>query len=225
MTLTKIVKVVTSEIHILMAFLVIVGGLAIFIEVADEVIEGEAMSIDETIMMAVRAYRPPWLTTIMRDTTALGSVAVLTIIVVAVAVFLILQKRIFYTVLILIATSLGGALVIVLKAFFSIERPDIPLNPLLTETSPGFPSGHAAMSAVVYLSLAIILTRTLSTFKTRLYVLFMAIVLAFLIGVSRIFLGVHYPSDVLAGWAIGLAWACLCWLISRYFERRREHSP
>lgn len=211
----------SKELGVLLALFFIVGGTWAFIEIADEIVEGEAQRIDERIFFVLRAGQPLWLTILMRDITALGSVAVLAITVTAVAGFLALRRRFFSMALLLVAAACGGALVTALKLFFSRSRPPLLLHPLIAETSPGFPSGHAMMSAVVYLSLAVLLTRVVPGAGARMYILAAAGVLTMLIGLSRIFLGVHYPSDVLAGWAVGLAWACLCWLGLRCLEKRR----
>lgn len=217
--LRNIIGRLSKEIGLLLALLFIIGGTWAFIEIADEIVEGEAQRIDEGILAVISAYHPLWLTVIMRDVTALGSVAVLSITVLSVAGFLMLQRELFYMLLMLVASVCGGVLVTVLKMLYSRGRPDLPLHPLIAETSPGFPSGHAMMSAVVYLSLAVLLTRVIPSAGARMYVISVAAMLTVLIGLSRICLGVHYPSDVLAGWSIGLAWACLCWLGLRGLEK------
>src|SRR5262249_44576114 len=86
--------------------------------------------------------------------------------------------------------------------------------------SPSFPSGHSMLSAVVYLTLGALLARNTSEWNLRLYFLGVALLLTILVGLSRIYLGVHYPTDVLAGWAAGLAWALVCELVAQRLQRR-----
>jgi undecaprenyl-diphosphatase len=91
---------------------------------------------------------------------------------------------------------------------------------LVAETSPSFPSGHAMMSAVIYLTLGTLLAQLCPRWRERTYVLTVAGVLAVLIGLTRLYLGVHYPTDVLAGWTVGLAWALASGLLASGLRRR-----
>jgi len=105
-----------------------------------------------------------------------------------------------------------------LKHIMERERPTIV--PHLREvTTPSFPSGHAMLSAIVYLTLGILLMQIVQGRLTKLYCLLCAMFLTFLVGISRIYLGVHHPTDVLAGWIGGLVWALGCWIIARYIRR------
>ena len=88
-----------------------------------------------------------------------------------------------------------------------------------------FPSGHAALSAVCYLTLGVLLAQTQASRTLRIYFIATAMVLTLLVGVTRIYLGVHYPTDVLAGWCFGIAWALICWTVMSYFQRRGEIEP
>ena len=83
-----------------------------------------------------------------------------------------------------------------------------------------FPSVHSLMSAVVYLTLGALLARMVARRRLKFYVLTLAVTLTGLVGISRVYLGVHYPSDVLAGWCVGLSWASLCWLVGRKLQRQ-----
>jgi undecaprenyl-diphosphatase len=216
-----------QEFSILFVLLCLVGGVWGFIEIADEVIEGEARPFDTMILEQVRGVGPEgqprgpvWLAVSMRDITALGSYSVLTLITAFCAVYLVLVRK-KMLMLFTIGAALGGMLVSsLLKLLFSRERPEIALR-LVVEQSYSFPSGHAMMSAVVYLSLAVMLSAMQPRLRERVFFLLAAMLLTFLVGVSRMYLGVHYPTDVLAGWAVGLAWASLWWFAGLHLRNRR----
>jgi undecaprenyl-diphosphatase len=108
-----------------------------------------------------------------------------------------------------------------MKALFLRPRPTVvpQLRPV-TETS--FPSGHAMQSAIVFLTLGALLMRIADGRVTKLYCFVMAMLLTFLVGVSRVYLGVHYPTDVLGGWIIGMLWASICWLAAQHYEVGRQ---
>ncbi len=192
-----------------------------FIELAGEVIEGDTASFDQ---WAVRSLRqpdnlalpigPPWMAEVGRDLTGLGGVAVLLLFIFGSAGFLAINRAYRMLVLLLVST-LGGIIASsLMKQWFMRPRPDIV--PHLSEVyTSSFPSGHSMMSAVVYLTLATLLTTVVRHFWVRVYVIGAAVVLTVLVGLSRIYMGVHYPTDVLAGWAAGLVWALSCWLISK----------
>jgi undecaprenyl-diphosphatase len=84
---------------------------------------------------------------------------------------------------------------------------------------------HSMMSSVVYLTLAVLLARTMKRRRVKIYLVSAALFLSFLVGLSRVYLGVHYPTDVVAGWAGGTAWALLCWLTAYWLEKRGEVEP
>ena len=186
--------------------------------VADEVSEGETLKFDNAILMALRVpgdpaspIGPSWLPEAARDVTALGSFSVLTILVVGVAVFLTLvgNRR---TALFLSVSVLGGTIVsTVLKMLFDRPRPD--LTGVAKVFTASFPSGHATISAVVYLTLGAILAEIAATRRLTIFFFFAAAFLTIIVGLSRIYLGVHFPTDVVAGWSIGSAWALLCLLV------------
>jgi len=106
-----------------------------------------------------------------------------------------------------------------MKQLFSRPRPTVV--PHLREAfSTSFPSGHAMTSAIVYLTLGAMMMRVSEGRLTKLYCFALALLLTMLAGISRVFLGVHYPTDVIAGWSIGFVWASICWLVAQRFEVR-----
>jgi undecaprenyl-diphosphatase len=192
-----------------------------FIAILEEVSEGDTRAVDEAIILAFRVpgnpadpVGPPWLEEAVRDITALGSAPTLVIAVLAVAGFLALAKAWRPAIFTLLASGGGLILSSLLKYTIDRPRPDLVPHGNLIYTS-SFPSGHSMMSAVVYLTLAALVTRLIERKRLKGYALGVAMILTLLIGVSRIYLGVHWPSDVLAGWAAGAAWALGCWLIAR----------
>jgi undecaprenyl-diphosphatase len=193
-----------------------------FIALLDEVSEGDTRAMDEAIILAFRVpgdpadpVGAPWLEEAMRDITALGSAPALVMAVLAVFGFLALAKAWRPAVFILVAS--GGGLIVssLLKYTIDRPRPDLVPHGNLIYTS-SFPSGHSMMSAVVYFTLAALVTRLIERRRLKGYALCVAMTLTLLVGVSRVYLGVHWPSDVLAGWAAGAAWALGCWLIARW---------
>ena len=198
----------------------------LFIQLTDEVKEGDTRRFDEWALRSLRRaddpgvpVGPPWLREAGLDATALGSPLVLALVVTAVVGLMLLQRRYRVTWLIVLSTAGGTLLSSLLKQAIERERPTVV--PHLREVStPSFPSGHAMLSAVVYLTLGILLMQVVRGRLTKLYCLLWALFLTFLVGMSRIYLGVHYPTDVLAGWIAGLVWALACWFFAQWLGRR-----
>ncbi len=215
-----------TDLVVLVAVFLAVGAIWSFIEIADEVVEGETQRIDESIVLALREHADPsdpigpgWFEEAVRDYTALGGYAVLGLLTVIVSIFLLMNGKSHAMWLVLIATIGGMLLSDLLKAFFDRPRPTIVPH-LSHAGSSSFPSGHSMLSAVVYLTLGSLLDRLVEKRRLRLFILCVAMLLTCLVGCSRVYLGVHYPTDVLAGWTVGLAWAILCWLVARWLQRR-----
>lgn len=210
----------------LLTVALVAAGIWSFIEIADEVGERDTEQIDTLLLRAFRnpdnpadPLGPVWLEEAGRDLTALGSLAVLIVIVLAVSGYLLLQRRHGLCLLVL-AASLGGALVsTLLKTLFARERPDVVPH-LMSVMTSSFPSGHSMLSATIYLTLGALLARSDPRPRAKIYFLSVSLALTFLVGLSRLYLGVHYPTDVLAGWIAGASWAILCWLIVRSLQKR-----
>jgi len=197
-------------------------GLWLFIAVAEEVFAGETGALDRAILLAMRdpanlqqAAGPAWLDQAARDITALGSTSVLSLLVILVVLFLWLLGRRGMALYVLLSTSLGTGLSFLLKALFQRPRPDLfPHGDTVLTTS--FPSGHAMISTLVYLTLGVLLARLLTERRLEIFVVSSAMLVALLVGLSRVYLGVHWPTDVLAGWAGGASWALLCWTLAMW---------
>ena len=214
------------EVLLLAAIALAAASLVLFGQLTDEVLEGETHAFDETVLLALRSSADPsdpigpdWLEEQIRDITALGSLGVLTLVSLAAVGFLILQgKR--RTALLVVAAVGGGMLVSTLtKLGFDRPRPDLVPHATHVYTA-SFPSGHAMMAAVTYLTLGALLARVQPRLRLKLYLIGLAATLTVLVGLSRVYLGVHWPTDVLAGWTLGAAWALACWAIALWLQAR-----
>ena len=180
-----------------------------FVEVAEHVTSGGTQAFDESVIRWMGAHHTKTLDAIMIELTALGTGTVVMMIVAVAGLFLALtQHR--YSAMLLVASTLGGLVLNgVLKLGFNRPRPSIFL-PEVHAVSSSFPSGHAMSAAIVYGTVAYLAARLHKRMWARFLVMFAAVIITVLICVSRLYLGVHYPSDVIAGVAIGLAWASFC---------------
>jgi undecaprenyl-diphosphatase len=210
----------------LIVALLIVGGAWLFIHIASEVQEGDTLKFDNAAIRALRTANdpnqpigPPWLEEVARDLTALGGVAVLGIVTITVVCFLWMSDKHGEMWLVIIATGGGFLLSSILKHFYQRPRPNLVAHLSQAYTS-SFPSGHSMLSAVVYLTLGTLLAQFVTKRRIKAYLVSVAMMLTFLVGISRVFMGVHYPTDVLAGWSAGLAWALLCWMVARFLQAR-----
>ncbi|MEQ1817746.1 MAG: phosphatase PAP2 family protein [Terricaulis sp.] len=198
----------------------------VFSEIAEEVGEGETRWFDESLLLALRTADPAdpigprWVENSVMDISALGGFAVLALVTLFAVGYLLTVKRWTDAVLLLVATMGGTAISEGLKMGFNRPRPDLVAHVVET-TSMSFPSGHAMLSAVTYLTLGALIAHAQERNALRGYVLGAAILLTILIGASRIYLGVHWPTDVLAGWCLGAAWALVCWAVATWLTRGR----
>ena len=220
-----------ADVATLALFLLLASGLLLFLKLGSEVMEGESFAFDRAIMLALRGGGDPdgvpgpaWLRQAMLDITALGGEAVLTLMTAIVAGYLLTIRKA-ATAAFLVSAVAGGALVgSLLKQLFDRPRPDI-VHHLVDVYNASFPSGHAMNSAIVYLTLGALLARTEKSRLPRTYIIAVALLLTLMIGTSRVYLGVHWPSDVVAGWCVGGAWAILCSLLARLLQRKRAIEP
>ncbi len=215
----------------LVALLVISACGWAFAQLADEMREGETHGFDVAVLLALRdpgdpadPLGPGWVEEFARDVTALGGTGVLVMVTLTAAGYLWLTGRRGATALALGAAASGNAVSMLLKGGFDRPRPDLVPHGAVTYTS-SFPSAHAMMAAVVYLTLAVMLARVEKRRRVRVYILTVAIVLTLLVGTSRVYLGVHWPTDVLAGWAAGAGWALGCLLVAAWLQRRGVIAP
>lgn len=221
-------KLARQEIVPIAIFLGIALPVLAFIEIADEVTEGEGEVrwFDEGLLLALRTSDPAdpigprWFETSVMDISALGGFAVLALLTLFAVGYLLTLNKWRNALMLLVATLGGTAISEGLKMGFNRPRPDLVAH-IVETTSMSFPSGHAMLSAVTYLTLGALIARTQEKRSLRGYVLGAAILVTLLVGLSRIYLGVHWPTDVLAGWCLGAAWALICWVAATWLTRDR----
>jgi undecaprenyl-diphosphatase len=214
------------ELRGVVALMLVAGGVWAFVALAGEVLDGDTAGFDRRVLLALRnpadpaePLGPNWLKEVMRDLTALGGVAVLTLLTAAVATFMMLRRLRGAAALLVVAVGSGMLASNLLKLAFERPRPDLVPHGSYTMTA-SFPSSHSMMAAIVYLTLGALLARVEPDWRIKVFVLSSAALLTLLIGASRVYLGVHWPTDVLAGWTVGSAWALLAWLVARALQRR-----
>ena len=210
---------------VLAVLLLAVGALLAFAEIAGEVVEGDTRAFDAAVLLALRTpadtadpIGPPWVEAAFRDLTTLGGTSVLTVVTLATLGYLLLAGKRATAALVAVAVLGGTLLSSLLKAGFERPRPDLVAH-LVEVSSQSFPSGHATLSAVTWLTLGTLLATVQPRRRLKAYVLGVAIAVTLLVGTSRVYLGVHWPTDVIAGWCIGTAWALLSWLAARALFR------
>jgi undecaprenyl-diphosphatase len=223
-------RLLSTERALLIALLLVGAALFAFFMLASEVAEGDTMAMDRAILTGFRSAADPalpigpkWLPEAMTSLTAFGSVTGLLLVCAAVIGYLLAARRLRTAAFVFAATAGGIALAGLLKLVYARPRPMLVPH-LVDVASTSFPSGHATDSALVYLTLAALLARSIPKRGPRLYVIGTAILMTLLIGVSRVYLGVHWPSDVVAGWAIGAAWALACSLAYARFSRPAKET-
>jgi len=216
-----------QEFFALLTVVLLAGGTWAFIELADEVREGETRSVDETILLLMRhpddfsnPLGPAWFEEMCRDMTALGGVTVLGFLTIGACVYLFLDHRHRVITILVVAVIGGFFLSMLLKGIIDRPRPDlVPYESYVYTTS--FPSGHSMMGAVTYLTLAGLLAHNHKKKRFRIYLFAVAVFLMLAIGFSRVYLGVHWPTDVLAGWTAGATWTLICLQVGHLWHHAR----
>ena len=192
---------------------------------------GDTHAFDEAVLLALRTpgdpsdpVGPHWVEELGRDATALGGTGILTFVTLAVAGFLWLNGSRRSMGFLLAAIGTGTLLSRGFKALVDRPRPDLVPHGSYVYTA-SFPSGHSLMAALVWLTLAVMLAREQPSRTVKVYLVCLAALVAGAVGVSRVYLGVHWPSDVAAGWALGTAWALVCWAAAAWLGSRGNIEP
>jgi len=219
-------RLALAEIGAVIAVGVIAFGALAFMLIADQAVDGDSHAFDTSILLALREpgdpdnpVGPVWLESAIADITALGGYAVLTLLVAGVTLYLLAVGKRGSALLVAGAVISGAVLTALLKTGFDRPRPDLVAH-LSHAQNSSFPSGHATLAAITYLTLGVLLARVHQRRRTKALAMTYAITLTLLIGMSRVYLGVHWPTDVLAGWALGAAWAAAWWLLAWQLQRR-----
>lgn len=225
-------RIASFEFSTLLTLALIIGAVWILAELTDEVVEGSTHAFDRSVILSLRASEdlsdpvgPEWLEEMARDATALGGVLVAVLATAGVAVFLLMRGRKFPALFLVTSVALGLTISTIYKMVIDRPRPDLVPHGSIVH-SASFPSGHSMMSAMIFFTIAAILMRAEPSKRVKTYLLLLAMALCVLVGVSRVYLGVHWPTDVLAGWTAGIGWAVVSYVIGRRIGWiAGEHEP
>jgi undecaprenyl-diphosphatase len=226
----RALRLARAEFAALGALAVIALGLATFADLAEDMGEEGSLAFDQAMLVWLQPIPgqprgPWWLREAAADITSLGGVSVLTLFALIAFAFLLIQRKRLSALLLALGLAGGVALSEGLKSLFERQRPPAAYQAVET-LNASFPSGHALLSTVFYLTLGVMLTRAFPRKRLKAFVLGAAILLALLVGLTRVYLGAHWASDVLAGLSVGAAWAMLLWLVAYAVARgqRARHA-
>lgn len=216
------VRLLATAIATLLAIVLLMG----YIVVADRVSTGAFDSFDEAALLSLRTegdrsnpLGPSWLEEIMRDATALGGAMVAMLLTVSGVVMLALTRKPFLACYVAGAVGTGLLMCLFLKSSYDRPRPDLAPHGSHVYTR-SFPSGHTMVASTVYLTLGVMVARLQRRRAAKYYILAAVIAVTVLVGFSRVYLAVHWPSDVLAGWLLGAGWAVLSWCVAALISHR-----
>jgi undecaprenyl-diphosphatase len=220
----RALRIARTEIAAVSALFIVAVGVLTFFEIADGMADGQAT--DQMILawmqpVAGEPRGPWWLREAAADLTSLGGISVLSLFALIAFTFLLIQRKRLSALLLVVGLIGGVGLSEGLKAIFERARPPAAYQAVET-LNASFPSGHALLSTVFYLTLGVMLTRAFAQNHFKAFVLGAAILIALLIGLTRVYLGAHWASDVFAGWSVGAAWAMVLWLVAYGVERRQR---
>ncbi len=220
------------ELPVLLAIFATFVSLFLFVLLTQLALQEQPHELDRYLLLLMRnphdlsdPLGPPWLEEVGRDITAQRGNAVLILLTLAVLIFLLMSNKSYLALVVLVATlgALGASSL--LKKSIDRDRPDLVPHRTVIYTA-SFPSGHSMLSASTYLTLGALLAATQRRKRIKIFILLFCTFITLLVGISRVYLGVHWPSDVVAGWTAGAAWALICWLLARGLQRanNRDHA-
>ncbi|GKU80844.1 phosphatase PAP2 family protein [Niallia sp. NCCP-28] len=204
--------------YVFFVLFIVLAGLAAFIGIAKWVTSKDVIAFDSTVIAFIQSFVSDRFTLLMIAISFFGSIKWIAVALIIIACLLCWKKK-YALALFLLSASGGGALLnISLKWFFKRERPDI--LPIVIEKSYSFPSGHSMGSLLFYGSLAFVVLHLMKPSKIRKVAVVVFCLFILLIGISRIYLGVHFPTDVLGGYSVGMAFLFICIIVFRYYEKK-----
>lgn len=221
----RVLNFAKREAGLLTALLLVALALWGFLHIAEEMGEGETRGFDTAVLLAMRSgdmhdpIGPAWLEWAARDVSALGGFTVLTLLTIAASGYLLITKKYADAGVLLVAIIGATALSEGLKFGYARPRPDLVAHSV-EALGASFPSGHATLSAAAYLTIGALLAHAQERTRVKSYIHVTAILIALMIGASRVYLGVHWPTDVLAGWCVGAAWSILCVTVASWLTRK-----
>lgn len=208
----------------LLLLLCVTAAVWAFLNIGDEMAEGETMGLDRRLLLMLRSpgdgHNPIGSAAVqeaLRDITALGGFTVLTLATVVGAVAFAIHRRWRHVAILVGAVMLAQVCSELLKSLYDRPRPDLVPHAVYVY-SGSFPSGHSMLAATTYLTLAVLISSLEPVRAAKWLVFVMAVLLMAAVGFSRVYLGVHWPSDVLAGWCAGCAWAFAAWVVLRMWK-------
>ena len=221
--LRRILRLARTEIAVVTALFVIALGVMAFVELAGDMTRADGQAFDQAVLAWMQPVAgdprgPWWLEKATTDLTSLGGISVLTLFALVAIAFLLLQRKRLSALLLVLGLSGGITLSEGLKALFERQRPPAAYQAVET-LNASFPSGHALLATVFYLTLGVMLARAFPRKRLKAFALGVALTVALLIGLTRVYLGVHWASDVFAGWCAGAAWAMALWLVAHAVQR------
>ncbi len=213
----------------LIALAAIAALLVTFGVLASEVIEVETLAFDKAILLALRnadgsPIGPNWVSVSIIHLSSLGSVAVGVLVVVISSAFLFLDRKPRQALLVIGCTVLVAIVIEVLKAYVARMRPTV-VHPIDFADGMSFPSGHTLLASVLYPMIAFVAATNLKRRSLRVFLIAIAVFIPLLVGFTRVYIGVHYPTDVIGGWCLGAAFAIACSLVVQTFQKRGVVEP
>ena len=219
------------DVMLLLALAVLAAGVFAFAELAGEVVAGDVTTFDESILLAFRVpgdlddpIGNASVEEAVRDVTALGGTVIIVLILVTTLAYFLLDKRPRSALFLLGSILSGTAITFILKSSFARPRPDLVSHGMEALTA-SFPSGHSATAAVVYLTLGALMARAHPGRRLKVFLMSICLFITVAVGISRIYLGVHWPTDVIAGWTVGATWAIAASLVARSLQQRGWLEP
>lgn len=163
-------------------------------------------------------YGPDWFVDVNKEISALGGFPLMFIFITVLVIYYNLRRETRRLWRLLFVVIVGGLVLFFAKIIFAHELPEEPFE-IMTNQISSFPSGHAMMAAIFYITLAITISRRQHSRKTKTFTIITGIIITLIIGISRILPGIHTLKDVLAGWSLGMIWLCICWFLDRIIKR------